>query len=522
MVYYRKTTLLKEGCTMKKLIALLLALLLALPALAMGEDPLVLRNYTSDFIEGTDGWYARSGDGAAAVSVANGRLNITGRTAAWNSPGRDFALLNGKKYKLSVQVMQSAAESVDFMLSVAHTKDGVETYENLGKVSAPKNNWATITAEYTAGDFDKYVLYIETVGHDNIDFTMQRFSLTMTELYYDMTLPSLAEAYSSYFDVGVALSRSPLQDAKRMAFVASQFNIITHENELKPDAVIDVFGSKKLAEDDETEVAIKFTAAKPLLDFCQANGIKVHGHVLVWHNQTPAAFFHEGYDTAKPFVSREVMLGRLENYIRKVFEYAEANYPGLIVSWDVVNEAVSDNSVNLRKSNWTNVIGEDFVNRAFEFARKHAPEGVKLYYNDYSTPYEPKLTGICNLLDSLIAEGTIDGYGFQCHYSTNTPMPFQVRRAFERIAAKGLRLRVSELDIGITGNSDLNLKSQAKLYADLFRIYMDFADQLDAVQVWGLTDERSWRNGEYPLLFDSKVAPKPAFYALLDLVKPGN
>jgi len=503
---------------MKKLLALLLVLLLALPAVSLGDEP-VFRSYTSAFMENTDGWYARSA-GGAEVFVSNGRLSITGRTAAWNSPSRDFPLQAGKKYQFKTQVMQTTEESVEFMVSVAHSKNGVETYENLGKATGAKGKWALIEGTYTPGEYDNYILYIETVGNDTVDYTVRQFTIEMIDIAYDSSLPSLHQAYADYFDVGVALNRGQSSDQVRMDFAAQQFNIMTHENELKPDAVLDVAASKKLAAEDETAVAIKLSSATPMLDYCQKYGIKVHGHVLVWHNQTPAAFFHEGYDTNKPYVTREVMLARLENYIRLVFEETEAKYPGVIVSWDVVNEAVADNSTELRKSTWTKVIGEDFINRAFEYADKYAPEGVLLYYNDYSTPYEPKLTGICNLLDSLIADGTIDGYGFQCHYSTSTPHPIQVRRAFERIAAKGLRLRVSELDVGITADNDMNRLSQATRYTELFEIFMDFADQLEAVQVWGLTDNSSWRASEFPLLFDAKSAPKPAFDALVELVKP--
>ena len=503
---------------MKKLLALLLVLVLALPAFALGEET-IFRSYTSNFNQDTDGWYARSA-GGATVGTSLGRLTITGRTAAWNSPSHDFPLQSGKRYQFKTQVMQTTEESVEFMVSVAHTKDGVETYENLGKATGGKGKWALIEGVYIPGEYDSYTLYIETVGHDTVDFTVRQFTLEMIDIAYDPSLPSLHKAFADYFDVGVAMNRGQSSDSVRMDFAAQQFNIMTHENELKPDAVLDVAASRKLAAEDETAVAIKLSSAKPMLDYCQKYGIKVHGHVLVWHNQTPAAFFHEGYDTNKPFVSREVMLGRLENYIRLVFEETEKLYPGVIVSWDVVNEAVSDNSSNLRPSNWTKVIGEDFIHRAFEYARKYAPEGMLLYYNDYSTPYEPKLTGISNLLDSLIAEGNIDGYGFQCHYSTSTPHPIQVRNAFERIASKGLRLRVSELDVGITADNKINRISQATRYAELFQIFMDYADQLEAVQVWGLTDNSSWRASEFPLLFDAKSAPKPAFESILELVAP--
>lgn len=495
----------------------MLALLLALPLVSLGEEALLIR-YESDFSKGADGWYARSG-GGAALEVKAGALHITGRTAAWHSPGRDFEFKIGAKYEFSFSVFQNQVESAEFMMSVAHSKDGVESYENLAKGVAPKGEWTTISGTYTPGDYDQFVLYVETMGNENLDFAIKEIVVDAMGIIYDATLPSLSEAAAPYFDFGCAINQSQARDAQRMAFCAGQFNIMTHENELKPDSVLDVNASRNLAKEDDTAVAVRFTAAKPMLDFCKANGIKVHGHVLVWHSQTPDVFFREGYQASGDYVSREVMLARLENYIRLVMEYMEENYPGVIVSWDVVNEAVADNSTGLRTSNWTKVVGQDFVNRAFEYARKYAPEGTLLYYNDYSTPYEPKLTGICNLLDSLIAEGNIDGYGFQCHYSSSTPAPSMVRTAMQRIADKGLLLRVSELDVGIKDNSDLNQRIQSYKYADFMKVFMEFADQMEAVQVWGLTDNQSWRTGEYPLLFDNKVRPKPAFYSVLETLQ---
>ena len=204
--------------------------------------------------------------------------------------------------------------------------------------------------------------------------------------------------------------------------------------------------------------------------------------------------------------------------------YMKENYPGLIVSWDVVNEAISICEEELRDCTWLRVVGPDYIHRAFEYARKYAPEGVKLYYNDYYTHYEPKLTGICNLLDSLIAEGNIDGYGFQGHYFFATPghyvlsspSPEEIRNAMMRISAKGLRLRVSELDVGIEDQSGEKLNFQTCKYRDFMKVFMEFAEQMDAVQLWGVTDDRSWRSKECPLLFDQKAQPKPAFYGVLD------
>ena len=331
-------------------------------------------------------------------------------------------------------------------------------------------------------------------------------------------LPSLYETYADKFDFGTAAPQYAFINPKMTEFILKQFNILTPENELKPDSVLNVNGSRRRVKEtgDETQVAVHLMAARPLLDFAKKNGLKVHGHVLVWHSQTPEEFFHEGYDTKNPTVSREVMLGRLENYIRDVFEMTESNYPGLIVSWDVLNEAIDDGSSKLRNSNWLKIIGEDFPNRAFEYARKYAPENVKLYYNDYNTAVSIKRAGIEKLLKSLIADGTIDGYGFQMHHKVGSPDMIQIKVAVERIAALGLRLRVSELDIGTSGNSETAFREQADMYANVMKLILSHSEQFDAVQVWGLNDQMSWRSKDYPLLFDAQFEPKPAFWAVID------
>ena len=308
------------------------------------------------------------------------------------------------------------------------------------------------------------------------------------------------------------------RDPKWLNLMKTQFSILTPENEMKPDSVLDVNGSRKLLKEtgDETAVAVHFDAAKALLRFAQQNGIKVHGHVLVWHSQTPEAFFHEGYDTKKPYVKRDVMLGRLENYIKGVFEFLDENYPGVVVSWDVLNEAIDDGSNWLRNSNWRKIIGDDFPNYAYAYARKYAPEGTKLYYNDYNTAIPGKLNGIVKLLKSLIPEGNIDGYGFQMHHSATFPSIQQIKTAVETIADLGISLRVSELDVTVDNNSEASFKKQAQYYAEVMKILIAHKDQFEAVQVWGLTDMMSWRGSQYPLLFDGKGNPKPAFWAVAD------
>ena len=479
-------------------------------------------DYTSDFSQGEDGWYARSGGGASIYVTDEQGLMIIGRTATWNSPGRDFALVPGKTYNLSVLVKQDQSDSTGFILSIAHTRDDTESYENLGTCTAKKGEWTLIQCTYVAGRYDKYVLYVEG-GAADTEFQIKEFKCwEQINTFGKAGIPSLKDVYADKFDVGTAVVGSEVLDEERMEFYKSQFSIFTMGNEMKPDYLLDMAETRVQLRrtKDQATVCVKFDTCIPMLDWAKANGVKVHGHTLVWHSQTPKAFFHEDYATHKPLVSREVMLARMESYIKQVLTFCNENYPGVVVSWDVVNEAVDDSKRALRDSLWTQVVGQDFVNRAFEFARKYAEPGTLLFYNDYNTDATLKGLAIGDLLDSLIADGTVDGYGFQSHYTTSYPDMTKIKIAWTNISGRKLQdgtpilLRVSELDVGIPDTSDENLTRQAFRYNLLFELYEQYADQLIAVHTWGTVDDLSWRADEYPLLFDSKAQPKPAFDAI--------
>ncbi len=524
---------------MKRFGIMLLVLAMALGCVSIAAADEGTSVYASTFAAGTDGWYARGAQ--MTYRTTEGTLRTEGRSSDWHSPGRDFPLVEGGEYQLSVEVYQNEADSANFMISIAHTKDGGETYENLARGTAKKGEWTKLEGTYTAGDFDRYVLYVETTGAPELSFEIRDFKVyapngvpqakpkdpdMAIEAVAIEDMPSIKDAYVGKFDFGAAVPQFAFGNAKLKELILKHFSILTPENELKPDSVLDVNASKKLVQEtgDETAVAVHFDAAKALLTFAKENGLKVHGHVLVWHSQTPAQFFHVGYDTKQPLVSREVMLGRLENYIREVLTQTEELYPGVIVSWDVVNEAIDDGTAWLRKTSpWTQTIGEDHVAWAFEYAKKYAAEGVLLYYNDYSTPYQPKLNGILKLLGQLIEEGNIDGYGFQMHYSNGQkavtePSPDMIDNALAKISALGLKLRVSELDIGAGKMTESALMKQKEAFKTIMGLMLKYADQTEAVQVWGLTDNMSWRTGQYPLLFDNNMNPKPAFYGVMEAV----
>ncbi len=517
----------------RTLVCAVLVLCLLIPVLGASAEAVTV--YASDFSKNEDGWYGR---GAQSFRTAEETLRTIGRSSDWNSPGRDFELVNGTVYEVSCEVRQDSMDAVDFMISIAHSKDGAETYENLATGTAQRGEWATLSGTYTAGDYDRNVLYVETVsgGGPTLEYEIRSFLLTAPNGVPEVkptdppmvieaadNLPSLKEVYEDLFDFGSAVPQFAFGNPKLKELILQQFNILTPENELKPNSVLDVSASKKLVQDtgDETQAAVHLNDAKPLLNFAKENGLKVHGHTLVWgknamEGQTPEAFFHEGYDTAKPLLGREAMLGRLENYVKAVFEATEAEYPGVIVSWDVLNEAIDDGTHGLRNCVWTKIIGEDYPNRLFEYARKYAPEGTLLYYNDYNTAYREKRAGMIRMIKSIMEEGNIDGYGFQMHHSVGAPSMEQIRDSLKDMADLGLRLRVSELDVGTSGNSEESFNKQAKKYSNIMKLLLGYSEQLEAVEVWGLTDQMSWRSKEFPLLFDGNANPKPAFWAVAD------
>ena len=508
---------------MKRFVSVLLmcALLFCAVSLAEGSAKSTLF-YASDFISGTGEWRPRGEN--TCLTAGDGVLRVTQRVKKNDGPVLPLALKPGMLYSVSVQVMQDAKASMDFTLSIEHGKSGITSYTRLGNAKAPRGEWVTISGEWTAEAFDSYELTLKTSGSKVGDFSVKDLKIMVsnpndiTPVEYEGELPSLRELADGLFDMGTCVSQADVRNAVRGALVKKQYNIITPENELKPDAVLDLNASRRLAKEDDTAVAVHFSSALSILNFARDNGLKVHGHVLVWHSQTPEEFFHVGYDRGNPYVSREVMLKRLENYIKGVFAYIDENYPGLFVSWDVANECVADGSSSLRASNWTKVVGNDFVARAFEYADKYAPDDILLYYNDYSTPYEPKQTGIVNLLTQLVSEGHIDGYGFQSHYACDTPEISAVRSAFDRISALGLRLRVSELDMACTADTDATRALQAARYGELMNLYMEYADKMEAVQVWGVSDGTSWIKEKFPLIFDADLRPKPAFITLAQVL----
>lgn len=370
---------------------------------------------------------------------------------------------------------------------------------------------------------------------------------------YDITgsvsgLP-LKEAYAGYFKIGVGLNGSNIEtdtvNSNAMTeIIKYHFNSVTYSNLMKPAYLLDQAGSIRNADTGNPEPAVRFDTVIRGLEFAEANGIGMRGHVLVWHNQTPDWFFREGYRSNGAYVDRETMLARLESYIRQVLEFTHSHYPGVIYAWDVVNEAVEnalgsyerESGFNIRtrfdgtrENPWYRIVGVDYVEKAFEYARKYADPGVKLFYNDYNTFQPSKTQAILKLAAHLKERGLIDGIGMQGYMDLNYPGIDGGRDSFKaallRFAELGLEIHVTELSIRTPDESAASFRRQAERYEDVFRVLTEVSAagggpaNITSVTVFGLMDHYLFypNDNTTTRLFDGNLQPKPAFYSVREV-----
>ena len=340
----------------------------------------------------------------------------------------------------------------------------------------------------------------------------------------DISELSLKEAYKDYFSMGVAANSWQLADDSMAAMICKDYSSITMENEMKPDFVLD-YDATVNSEDGLPEINTE--RMDDIMTMAEDLGLKMRGHTLIWQNQTPNWLFCKKYDNTKGYVDRETMLERMEAYIKKVITFAKEKHPGTVYAWDVVNEAVSDGDDLLKTDNpWYEIIGEDFVEKAFEFARKYASDDMKLFYNDYSCTDTRKSKKIYEVISKIYEQGNLDGLGMQSHYDVKYYAPASLQSVLYKYSQlEGLEIQLTEMDFHYNDNSEESMQDQATKYKEIFEILVDmdkngFAN-ITNVTFWGLGDSFTWLTGfkgedSYPLLFDQDNQPKPCYYSIID------
>ena len=327
------------------------------------------------------------------------------------------------------------------------------------------------------------------------------------------SIEPLGKAYEKYFRIGSCISKYSLNH--QMGLLHKHFNSYTCENAMKP---INLQPKPGL---------FNFKKADKLIEKLKDEGDKIRGHTLVWHNQIPDWFF---LDESENFVKREELLERMKTHMSNVLQH----YQNRVYCWDVVNEAAADgdNEQIYRKNRWYQILGEDYVEKAFKFAKEVDSE-IKLFYNDYNAVVPHKRDKIYNLLQDMLAKGVpIDGMGIQGHWNLDFPSLEKLEKAFEKYTSLDLDIHITELDISVYNSDDkrTDLKSsteemqrkQQKRYREIFRLFREYSDCISNVTFWGAADDHTWKDDfpvegrkDWPLLFDEKQDPKPA---LVDII----
>jgi len=325
------------------------------------------------------------------------------------------------------------------------------------------------------------------------------------------TLKGLKDYYKDYFPIGVAVAPNNLV-GEQAEMIKKNFNSLTPENVMKP-ALIHPAENKYFWDD-----------ADKIVEFAQANGMKVRGHTLCWHGQTGAWMFK---DSTGKQATKEVALARLKDHITQVV----SRYKGKVYAWDVLNEAVvddNDSSKVYRDSPWYKICGEEFIAKAFQWAHEADPKAV-LFYNDYNTEVPVKRDKIYNMLKKLLKAGVpVNAIGLQGHWHTDDPSEQNLREAIDKFSSLGLKVQVTEFDVTIyTSKTDtINIgftpereQKQIDFYKMAFKVLREKKDLITGVTFWNVSDRRSWldkpNKKSYPLLFDENLKPKKAYWEVV-------
>jgi len=345
---------------------------------------------------------------------------------------------------------------------------------------------------------------------------------------------NLKDALKGKFYIGTALNTSQIteKDTAACLVVKEQFSAIVAENCMKSGPL------------QPKEGVFDFTLADQFVSFGEKYNKFITGHTLIWHAQAPRWFFK---DSTGNDVSREVLVERIKKHIYTVV----GRYKGRVKGWDVVNEAIEDDG-SYRKSKFYQILGEDFIKLAFQFAHEADPD-AELYYNDYSEAVPEKRNGIVAMVKKLKEQGIkIDGIGMQTHVGLDYPDLKEYEKSIEAFGALGVKVMATEMDISVLPMPDqkvgadisANFEYKKKLnpyteslpdsvntafenrYLDFFKLFLKHRDVVSRVTTWGVNDGNTWKNNwpvrgrtDYPLLFDRKNQPKSVVQKIIEEAK---
>ncbi len=496
-----------------------------------------------------EGWYGNADNVILEAVEGIGEkgtrgMAVTNRKKASDgvSSEKGFYLSGGVNYHYSVMVKSSADDNFNMSLRWLNPETNEYGSEIIVQTAIDADEWTEISADFTApkGTIN---LTISIDSDSTDDFYFDNVVVTTEEksgaVYAATTEKGLKDEFAPYFRVGNILNGGTVQNSAITANILKDFNSIECENETKPDATL------VQSQCSDSNIGVSLQSASAIMDFCTKNGIAMRGHAFVWHSQTPSWFFKENFQNSGNWVSSSVMDKRLESYIKNMFAAIEKQYPDLnLYAYDVANECISDdsnrtannggtrvpgdNNVTGGTSAWVSVYGDNsFVEKAFTYARKYAPEGCDLYYNDYNEYWDHKRDAIYNMCKSLYSKGLLDGVGMQSHVPANATGFAGTDSyiiAMNKYLSIGCDVQITELDISLESGT-YTLQNQADKYKAIFKAAMDYNKnptydgRVTAVCIWGPNDANSWlKEGSDALLYDKNNQPKLAYTTLTSMI----
>ena len=480
---------------------------------------------------------------AAALTVTNtdghdssSSLMVTGRTGTWNGPSiTRQILIPGQQYTLSawVKLAPDAADSSSLKFTVQRNDStGATKYDPVNDpLPVTKDAWVQIGGDYTfPTGSSASEIYIE--ASDLSSFLVDDVLITANSIVApQLDLKAIKDTVD--FPVGAAVAATQTT-APQSDLLVHHFDQVTPNNSMKPESWYDADHNFSLNSD-----------AKAIMDFAAANDLRVYGHTLVWHSQTPDWFFQ--HDDGTPLTSsaadQAILKQRLQTHINNVAKTLSDQY-GLfgsdtnpLVAFDVVNEAIDTTTAdNLRHSPWYSILGPDYIALAFQYANEafnttYAAPGVThpitLFINDYGTEGSvDKEAALHAEVASLIKAGVpVDGIGHQFHVTMATPVS-ALKADLDAFADLPVVQAVTEFDVDLGATPTANdLAKEGVYYMNAFNDFRAYnsAHQNDthglfSVTMWGLADnlDSGWLVGHAPLPFDSNLQAKDAYYGIVN------
>ncbi|WP_049945778.1 endo-1,4-beta-xylanase [Butyrivibrio sp. LC3010] len=326
---------------------------------------------------------------------------------------------------------------------------------------------------------------------------------------------------------GTCINLYQLRDANTLDLIKKNYNSITLENEMKPDALLG--GSARLISVSDAKnrgyyipdnykeqyvPQINFNTVDEVMKICYNNGLRMRAHTLVWHSQTPSWFFRNGYAGNGGFVNSDTMDARLEMYVKTVMNHVYlSEYGSVVYAWDIANEVMHANN-----SGWEAVYGNNrtnasYVKKAFTYAYQtldyfKLTDSVSLFYNDYNTYME--VNNIIKLVNYINSDRKMcSGVGMQSHLGTNYPSVDYYTQALKSFLNAGFEVQITEMDI--TNKNDQDLANYAyNLYKNINALKKN-GGKITSITWWGLSDQVTWIDNAKPLLFSTPTTKKPAF-----------